>query len=129
MNAPRSTRHGMVLLEVLMALTLFSVVSLALVVALDKSMDVAGDRNRTDAAVRGLSNQLALLHLGPLTPMDQDLPGDGSGLTYHVKVVPEPMTDQKKQAILGLFRATVTVQWKSGGQMESREVSELFYQP
>jgi prepilin-type N-terminal cleavage/methylation domain-containing protein len=129
MKTHPSARRGMVLLEVLAALTLFAVVSLALVVALNESMDAAKDRNLADAAMRGLANQLSLLRSAPLTPGDQDLPDDGTGLAYHVRVVPEQMQDQKKQPVLNIYRATITVSWKSDGQAEDREVSELVYQP
>lgn len=129
MTANRRLTQGMVLLEVMMALTLFAVVSLGLIVALNESMGVAGARNQTDAAVRGMENQLTILRNASLVPTDKDLPSDGSGMTYHVKIAPESMLDEKKQPVLGMYRATVSVQWKSDGGTEEREVSELLYQP
>jgi prepilin-type N-terminal cleavage/methylation domain-containing protein len=129
MMPARPAKRGMVLLEVLAALTLFAVVSLSLVVALNESMDAAKDRNGADAAVRGLSNQLSLLRGAPITPGDQDLPDDHTGLTYHLTIAPEPLQDQKKQAVLNIYRATLTVKWKSDGHAEDRQVSELIYQP
>jgi prepilin-type N-terminal cleavage/methylation domain-containing protein len=122
-------KRGMVLLEVLAALTLFAVVSLSLVIALNESMGAAKDRNLADAARRGLANQLSILRGAPLTPGEQDLPDDGSGFLYHCKIEPEPMQDQKKQPVLGIYRATITVKWKSEGHAEDRSVSELLYQP
>jgi type II secretory pathway component PulJ len=119
----------MVLLEVIIALTIFAVVSLGLVVALNESFNAAQDRNAADAAARGLRNQLALLRAAPLAPGDRDLPDDGSGMNYHLIVAPEQMTDQKKQPVLGLLRATITARWKRDGRVESQEISELVYQP
>jgi len=129
MKSGGGKKSGMVLLEVLAALTLFAVVSLALIIALNETMDADRDRNAADAAMRGLSNQLAILRAAPITPGDQDLPDDGTGLAYHLKVAPETMQDQKKQPVLNTYRATLTVKWKSAGHDEDREVSELIYQP
>jgi len=130
MKAPlRHTRHGMVLLEVVIALTIFAVVSLGLVSALNESFSAAQDRNAADQVARGLRNQLALLRAAPLALGNRDLPDDGSGMTYHLAVAPEQMTDQKKQPVLGLYRATISVQWKRNGHAEKQEISELVYQP
>lgn len=133
MNVPcfhrRQARGGMVLFEVIIALTIFAVVSLGLVVALDQSFGAAQDRNQADKAARGLRNQLALLHGGPLAPGTRDLPDDGSGTTYSLEVDPVPLTDQRKQPLLGLYRATISAKWKDGKQVETQSVSELVYQP
>jgi type II secretory pathway pseudopilin PulG len=120
---------GMVLLEVVIALTIFAMVSLGLVIALDESFGAAKDRNVADQAARGLRNQLALLHGATLAPGERDLPDDGSGMSYSLAVAPEPMNDQKKQPVLGVYRATLIATWKRDGQVEKQEISELVYQP
>lgn len=121
--------RGMVLLELIIALTIFAILSLGLVTALNESFRMAEGRNTADQAARGLRNQLALLRGAPLEPGDCDLPDDGNGMTYHLEVASAPMTDQKGQPVMGLYRATITAQWKSGGQVEKQQVSELVYQP
>jgi prepilin-type N-terminal cleavage/methylation domain-containing protein len=122
-------RRGMVLLEVVIALTIFALVSLGLVMALNASFDAAKDRNAADAAARGLRNQLALLRGAPVTPGDRDLPDDGSGMAYSLSVAPEQMEDQKRQPVLGVYRTTITATWKRDGQVEKQAISELVYQP
>jgi type II secretory pathway component PulJ len=126
---PRRVQGGMVLLEVIIALMIFAVVSLGLVMALNQSFGAAQARNQADTAARGLRNQLVLLHAGPLTPGSRDLPDDGSGTRYRLEVDPVPMSDQRKQPLLGLYRATITAQWKDGTHDESQSISELVYQP
>ena len=120
---------GMVLLEVIVALTIFSLVSLGLVVALSKSFDAAKDRNAADAAVLGLRNQFALLRGVTITPGVQEIPVDSSGMAYHIEIVPEPMQDQKKQPVIGMYRATITAQWTQDKSIEKRQISQVFYQP
>ena len=119
----------MVLLEVIIALTIFAIVSLGLVMALNQSFGAAQSRNQADIAARGLRNQLVLLHAGPLAPGSRDLPDDGSGTRYRLEVDPAPMNDQRQQPLLGLYRATITAHWKDGNRDESQSVSELVYQP
>ena len=119
----------MVLLEVVMALTIFTLVAFSYVMALDAAMDAAENRNDIDAATRGLENQIALLHASPVVPTDKDLPADGSGITYHVTIVPEQVKNEEKKLVTGIYRVTLTAKWKSGGYTEDRSVSQLIYQP
>lgn len=119
----------MVLFEVVIALVIFSLVAFGLAEALSASFDATTDRNDIDAAVRGLNNQIALLHAARVLPGDRDLPDDGSGFTYRVSVTQEQMFDQKKVPLNNMYRATVTVNWKSHGEAQTRSVSQLIYQP
>lgn len=125
----RQARQGMVLLEVVIALTVFTLVAFSLVRTLDAAFDASKTRTEIDTAIRGLQNQMALLHSGPVVLMNRDLPDDNSGLTYHVTIEPAQFMDQKKQALGGIYRATITVKWKSSGLDEDRSVSELIFQP
>ena len=119
----------MVLFELMIALTIFVVAVVALVMALDASMDSAQERNEIAAATTGLDNQLALLHSAPLAACDKDLPPDGSPITYHLAITPKIFLDQKNAPVPGMYEATVTARWKSDGQPEDRTLVQLFYQP
>ena len=126
----RKSRRGMVLLEVVAALTIFALVAFSLIVVLSTAMDTAKVRNEVDAVVRGLGNKMALLHASRILATDNDLDDDGSGISYHLTIRPEQMQDQKHQAVNGMYRATITARWKSSsGEMEDRTISELVYQP
>ena len=129
MNRRPIHRRGMVLLEVVIALTIFALVAFSLVAALNSSFDAAMDRNEIDVAIRGLENQMTLLHAAPLLLGERDLPDDGSGILYHLVVAQEQMLDQKKQPVPNMYRATITATWKSRGQPRERDVTELIYQP
>ncbi len=122
-------RRGMVLLELIIALSIFAVVGFSLVVALDTAMNAGRDRNEISAAFSGLENQMALLHAAPVVPVDKDLADDHSGITYHLSIESGQLKDQKGQPLPNIYRATITAKWISDGQVEDRTVSELLYQP
>jgi hypothetical protein len=119
----------MVLLELMIALFVFTVVAFSLVMALDSAMTAGRERNEIAIVTRGLNNQLTLLHSGLVAPEDKDISDDGSGVSYHVTIEPEQLKDQKGQPLPSLFRATVTAKWKSGTDSEERDLNELIYQP
>jgi hypothetical protein len=125
----RHVVRGMVLLELMIALFVFTTVAFALVMALDAAMTTAGERNEIAAAVGGLNNQATLLHGSSLVPCDKDMPGDGSGITYHLNVQPDVLKDQKGQPVPNIYQATITARWTSAGQAEDRSLTELIYQP
>jgi hypothetical protein len=125
----RRNCRGMVLFEVITALFVFTLVAFSLVMTLDSAFDAAMDRNRVDTALRGLDNQMALLHSARVTPGETDMPDDSSGILYHVSVAQEQMKDQKGQPVPNMYRATITATWKSRGDPQERDVSELIFQP
>lgn len=128
-TAANRNRRGMTLLEVMIALTVFAVAAFALIIALNSTFDVAADRTRVDAAIRGLDNQVALLHSGRISPGDQDMPDDGSGILYHVTVTQEQMKDQKNNQVPNMYRVTISAKWTAHNQPDERDFSELVYQP
>jgi hypothetical protein len=119
----------MVLMEVVMALFIFTVVAFALVKALDSAFDATRQRNEVDAAVRGLANQLALVHAQRVIPSENDAPSDNSGITYHISITQEQLKDQKGNMVPNTYRVVITAHWTSLNQDQERDVSELIYQP
>jgi hypothetical protein len=87
------------------------------------------DRNEADMAIRGLKNQMALLHAAQVVPGESDAPDDGSGILYHISVTQAQMQDQKSLPVPSMYSVTITATWKSRGQDEERDVTELIYQP
>ena len=125
----REGRRGMVLLEVMTALAIFILVAFALIQALQSAFDAEMDRNQIDMALRGLENQMALLHSARVVPGESDAPDDGTGILYHIAVVQMQLQDEKSQPVANMYRATITATWKFRGQPQERDVSHLIYQP
>jgi type II secretory pathway pseudopilin PulG len=121
--------HGMILLEVIIALSIFAAVAFSLIMALDAATDAATDRNQIDAATVGLENQMAQIVSTRITPVRRDLPNDNSGITYRLEIGPEPLQDDAQRSFVGFYRVTLKARWKAGSRDESRELSELVYQP
>ena len=121
----------MVLFEVMIAITVFTIAAFALVMALDGCLDAAHQRNQIDLAERGLQNQLALLHGSAIQPGETDAPDDGTGVAYHVSVLlAQDLRDQKGLPVPSTYRVTITAQWKSpNGELQTRSVSEMVFQP
>jgi len=124
-------KKGMVLFEVMTAMFIFTLAAFAIVVALDKCLDAANNRNQIDLALRGLQNQLALIHGANIQPSETDAPDDGTGIAYHISVAQEQeLRDEKGVPIPSIYRATITASWKGpDGNAQTRAVSELVYQP
>ena len=121
----------MVLFEVMIAITVFTIAAFALVMALDGCLDAAHQRNQIDLAERGLQNQLALLHGSAIQPGETDVPDDGTGVAYHVSAkLEQDLRDQKGLPIPNTYSVTITATWKAqNGDLQSRQVSEMLFQP
>jgi Tfp pilus assembly protein PilV len=135
MNAPfahcphRPSRSGMVLFEVLVAMFVFTLVAFGLVLALNNTFETTDDRFQIDTAVRGLNNQLALLHASRVLVGDRDAADDGTGFSYHISVTQEVLQDQKQVPLQNMYSATITASWQAHNETQTRSVSELLYQP
>jgi prepilin-type N-terminal cleavage/methylation domain-containing protein len=124
-------RRGMVLFEVMIAITVFAVAAFALVVALDTCLNAANSRNEVDLVVRGLQNQMALLNGTRIQPGETDAPDDGTGIAYHVSVgLDQNLRDEKQLPIPNTYQITITASWKMpDGTPQTKSVSEMVYQP
>ena len=127
--SPLRWARGMVLLEVIIALSIFTAVAFSLVMALDAATEAAADRNYIDEATLGLENQMAQLSSGHLDEERRDLPADGSGINYHLDVGPEILRDARQRVFNGFYRTTLRASWRANGQTETRDLSQLVYQP
>ena len=120
---------GMVLLEVIIALAIFTGVTFSLVMALDAATEASTDRNHIDAATVGLENEMTKICNTRLAEGQRDLPDDGSGISYRLEIAPQTLSDDQRKEFRGFLRVTLHAKWKSGGREESRDLSELVYQP
>jgi Tfp pilus assembly protein PilV len=125
-------RRGMVLFEVMIAITVFAVAAFSLVIALNTCLETASARNQVDLVVRGLQNQMALLNGTRIQPGETDAADDGTGIAYHVSVsLAQNLRDQKQLPIPNMYQVVITATWSIPGSKDAqtKSVAEMVYQP
>jgi type II secretion system protein I len=127
----RPSRGGFTLLEVMLALGLFSFAVLALAGALNKTLDAALLRRRETLVRTGLENTLAELRLQPLQPGRQSTQKpDAQGVIYDTEVkLTDNLETEEKDKLTGIYLVTLTARWKEVGEPQERKVQLYVYQP
>ena len=137
-RAMQNVRHrkerGVMLLEVLLAVMIFSIG----VITLGKCVSncIAAEREKEEHALarRALENRWAEVESGavPLnakgsgpSTSSEELKGAFAGMTMKMASVPVQKKNEKEEKIEGISAVTLTVVWQSGGEEESREL--IFY--
>lgn len=120
----------MTLLEVILALVVFSIAAVALV----GTFNQMGETVILTRTLRGIDITLAsFIDEYSKTPLIQELdkeikPGD-DGIAYRIQIQPvENLKNKQNQPIVGIFRVLVTAKWKEGGKTMNREAETLRYQ-
>jgi prepilin-type N-terminal cleavage/methylation domain-containing protein len=118
-------QRGFTLIEVLLALTIFSFSVMGIALALDKTMDMSLLSRRHVRIRHELETRMAELRgktlvIGPAT-LDPDL----EGTAYDTEVIQEDLKDGTGNGLNGIFRLVVHARWKEAG--ESREDAVEMY--
>ena len=132
-NARRSRERGVMLLEVMLAVMIFSIG----VITLGRCVSycIAAERLKEEHALarRALENRWAEIESGA-TPgpeagirinSSEDLKGPFAGMTMKMASVPVLKKNEKEEKIEGISAVTLTVIWQSGGEEQSKEL--IFY--
>lgn len=122
---------GFWLLEVLLAVAIFSIGILSLGGALNNCL-VAQHVIEDDQRARlALANRMAEIEAGSVQLADsttEDLKDTFAGMKMKQTRVPLKRQNEKKQDITGIYAVTLTVSWKADGQDLTRELS-FYIQP
>jgi hypothetical protein len=121
---------GFLLLEVIVALTVFSVVAVGLAVALHGAIDSAAFLEREDAVRRGLRSVMAEAQAMPkreeMALSRQDEP---HGIAFSTELVPVEFANREGQPVRGLYLLRARARYQERGQ-EVEDVAELtIYRP
>ena len=133
-NAGRGKERGVMLLEVMLAVTIFSIGVIALGQCVSRCIAAQRWQEEDLLARRALENRWAEIESGgmPLnalgvttTSVTQVLEGSFKGMTMKTVSVPVKKKNEKEEKIEGISAVTLTVLWESGGEEQSKEL--IFY--
>jgi len=123
-RSPR-VRRGFVLLEALLAVAIFALGVLGLGRCISQGIAVERIRNEDARASRVLLNRWAEIDSGAAAIQDSNekLTGENAGMTLIGKKAMLHKKDEKGQELANLYVVTLTVEWKSNGDTQSRSMT------
>ncbi len=130
MNPHLASRpRGMTLLEVILALALFTTAAVALVIALNSIGLATIEARNLRAVEQNLEGILDEESKRPqIAELEKDIKPGADGVAYHVQV--SQINNLRNQAgvqLNNLFRVVVTAKWKEDGRPMSLEAETLRY--
>ena len=129
--ATRSWRPGFVLIETILAVSIFSIGVLALGRCVENCILADIAKEQDNRARRALENEMALIESGakPLAESSvEDLKGMFDGMVLKTKRTLLKEKNEKNQDVVGIYDVLLEVDWKVGDEKQSRSV-EFYYQP
>jgi prepilin-type N-terminal cleavage/methylation domain-containing protein len=128
-------RFGFTLLEVMLALMVFSIAVVALVAAING----VGNASTESRVFREVESRLESL-LTEVTRMPKDPSASPTertwektvkenGVEYHLKKTPVEITNTEGQVLPEMFTIKATARWKEGGQEEELVAETIVYPP
>ena len=128
MTRPIQRRGGFALLEVLLAVAVFSIAATGFVVALHKTGDVAAATQREMKITRVLESALhEALSLPTLEEGKTTLELEDSGMEVDTLIEPIEMENQDGQLLQEMFRIEVTVFWLEDDEWQERSAETWRY--
>ena len=116
------------LVEVLIALGVFSFAVVGLLGAYNSAMAAASDVRRESEIRRMLENRVASLELRDLEPYENREETVIPGVTITERIEQEQLIDDE-QTIFDFWRVTVEATWEQGGQPQAMAATFLRYEP
>ncbi len=131
---PHSPQHhrlhvGYILLELVIALSIFAIAVLGLANSLSTSLEVANILNRENAVQIGLRSFIEELKKKPLADMSTTVTDAVNGVTYTSKMVPVGIRTSRGSELPDLYDLQVTALYAFGGEERSESVSVYVYKP
>lgn len=120
---------GFVLLEIMIAVAIFSIGVIALGQCVDNCIRAEIARNDDQKARLALENRVAELRAGAVEIGQgggEELAGKFTGVTITQARVALQRKNEKDEPILGLYENKVTASWTSDGEPQSKSV--VFYE-
>jgi prepilin-type N-terminal cleavage/methylation domain-containing protein len=114
-RGPLKTKKAFTLLEVLLALAVFSFAVMGIALALDKTMDLALVSRRQTRIRHELESRLAELRGKPVFLGKATLDPDSDGTQYDTETSQPELVDGNGNKLSNIYLLSVHASWKQGG--------------
>jgi type II secretory pathway pseudopilin PulG len=118
---------GYILLELIIALTIFAISVLGLAKALSNSMEVASILNKDHAVRMSMRSFLEELRRKPLADIPQTQTDAATGATLTSAIDKQDMTDDDGNNFTDVYKINISASYTAAGQARDESVSVLLY--
>ena len=123
----KTNRHAYILLELVIALSIFAIAVLGLANSLSTSLEVANILNRENAVQIGMRSFIEELRKKPLADMETNFTDANLGVTYTSKMVPLGIRNGSGNTLRDLYDLQVTALYTFAGEERTDSVSVYVY--
>ena len=119
-------QRGVVLLEAMIAVAIFSIGVLALGRCVEQCITAEMIKEEDERARRFLASRMAEIEQGSVVVTDkatEELKGEFEGMSVRTTRVPLKKKNEDNKELFGLFSITLELVWKNKGQEQSRELN------
>ena len=127
LRSPASSESGMLLLEVMLAVLIFSLAAVSLAVALNESLDAFADIRRESEIRIQLQSALAETIGQKLTVGKEKLPLGNGRVVYSREVSLLNWQNEKKEPINNLYQVVIHADWQEGDRKLRREAQQYVF--
>jgi len=125
---PQNSENGMLLLEVMLAVLIFSLAAVSLAVALNESLDAFADIRRESDVRLQLQSAMAEATGQKLQVGKAKLKLGNGSVNYSQEVSLLNWQNEKKEPINNLYQIVVRADWQEGERKMQREAMQYVYQ-
>ena len=122
-------RPGYILIEMVIALTIFAIAALGLANSLGTSLQAANLLNRENTIRIGMRSFIEELRRKPLADMSTTIVDEALGVTYTSVVDESGIATSSGRTLNDLYTLTVTASYSFGAEPLTDDVSVILYKP
>jgi len=125
-NIRHSGRASFVLIEVMLGVMIFALGVLALGRCVNNCVTAETMRQETERARLALENRMAEVEAGQIATnkdISEDMGDSFPGMTVKQTRQPVVAKNEKNEVINGLYQVTLEVDWTSGNEPQSKQIS------
>lgn len=122
-------KHGSILLELVIALSIFAIAVLGLARALNTSLEVSNILNKDSRVRIGMRSFMEEVRRKPLAEMTASQTDAVSGVTYASSMEPVSLTTTSGTTLTDLYNLKVTATYSAGNEIREESVDVYVYKP